>query len=81
MSPPSAALAIPAQPDVELCPRDAEEAARLGDTPGDLFVVFDHAQANSDLAPLLQRCSTLSHPGPPLVVAYLEDTPSVRDLG
>ena len=71
MSPPSATLAIPAQPDVELCPRDAEEAARLGDIPLNLLVAFDHAEASSDLAVLVLGRRAVSHPGPPLVVGYL----------
>lgn len=81
VKPSSPCFAIPAQPNVELRSRHAEEAARLGDILGDLFVVFDHAQASSYLAGLLLGCHTFSHPRPPLVVGSLEDTPGVRDLG
>lgn len=42
--------------------------------------MLGHARPSSDLALLLGGAS-LSHPGPPLAVELLEDTPSARDLG
>ena len=55
------------EPEVELAARDPKDSARLPGIAGDLFIIYDHAQASVDLATLFSGAEGPSHPGPPVL--------------